>query len=105
MPKHISFMEAVQRMEEIRDPMQVMTDETMMQFIEDVDTAGADILKQKDEKYLSELVQFIQSVAVSELISRGGIEFISLLMSKRFREVIVVVLKYSVGISAIEELH
>lgn len=111
MTEHINLREALEIMDAEDDPMVSMQDERLNQFISDIESAGQEILSPLDPEYLMGAISFLQASAVSGLmsISHGDMNSIlfamSMLGNDDFSKLVTIVFKFSVGLSAIEELR
>jgi hypothetical protein len=86
----------------------------LMEFINAVDDAASEILKDKDTEFLVNAVTFIQAAAMAEMLDQESDGFIDprklmnvvkLINDETFMNAIMIAFKFSVGLSAMEELR
>lgn len=106
----IRFQEVLDIME--NSPIEdAMTDERLLNFIDCVDEAGMEILKDFDDELLLGAIGFIQSAAITPIINsfmeKGDVvkamQAMSLSQSELISKLITIAFKMSVGLAALEE--
>lgn len=111
MTEHIGLQEALDIIYGSKgDPMVLMNDPRLNQFIDDVQNASVDVLKDKDGEYLSGSTDFIKSCVIAFMVtqvdsSEDLLKVLGWINSKSMDMIIAVAFKMSVGLAVIEELH
>lgn len=109
MSKKIGLQEALDLMNSDADISLLMANPSLLNFLDEIQSAGIDVLKDKDNDYLHGLVILLKSCGIVGLLSGGDKEdfafALMLLTSDAYEKIVVSLLKYAIGIAVLEELH
>ncbi len=103
----IGLSEALELLNSIDDPMELMENKELANFIEEVEHVGQEILSPLDKDYLLGAISFLRTCSLAGLVSTGGnpILALALMESDDYAKLVTIIFKYCVGLSAIEELR
>lgn len=80
----------------------------ILEFSQQVDDAATEIFKAKDTEYSRSLLAMVQALSITVLTTRGDISIsqaLQIIDNDLFTKYTVIVMKMTVGLSAMEELR
>lgn len=108
---HISLQEALDIVRGAENnPMSLMDNPRLSQFISDVEDSSMEVLKSKDDSYLMGSIAFIKSCVIAAMVEKCEdpmelIKILGMLDNHTVDIIITIAFKMSVGLSIIEELR
>lgn len=81
--------------------------EELFQFIEQLDSIGAEIFSKKDSGYILDMISLLESMSATMLISKGEpiMNVFSIMQSDKITRYVTFIIKLTVGLAVLEELR
>lgn len=81
--------------------------EELSQFMEQVDSIGAEIFSKKDSEYILDMVTLLESMSATMMISRGEpiMDVLAISQSAEISRYVTFIIKLTVGLAVLEELR